>query len=104
MWLPTHCILSCEGIMNKHDSRHPLVQYFIIFIIITALFAIGCGGGGGGGNLSSSTQQTISDVLSSLSKAAVSGDNSTALSYFTQPAREILQIPLSNKDDMLILG
>jgi hypothetical protein len=76
----------------------------LIFTLLAGVLFCNCGGGGGGGSPSSSTQKTPSDVLSSFSKAAQTGDNTAALSDFTQSARNALQAPLSNKQNLSALG
>jgi hypothetical protein len=89
--------------MNKHHSRHPLVPNHIIFIIITALLAIGCGGGGGGGGGSTSTA-TPEDTIKIVSSAAVKGDNTTVLSYFFQGAETKYPILFSDNESLIALG
>jgi hypothetical protein len=83
-----------------------LVRHILHRSVLVAFCSllVACGGGGGGGSPTGSIQQTPSDVLSSFSKAAVAGDNTAALTYFTQSARDVLQIPLSDRQNLSALG
>ena len=90
--------------MNR-QKIHIRFHNTLILILFAGVPICSCGGGGGGGgHPTSSTQQTPSDVLSSFSKAAVAGDNTAALSNFTQSSRDALQAPLSNKQNLSALG
>jgi hypothetical protein len=86
--------------MNRQKIQ--ICLHSTLLLLAVVLFC-NCGGGGGG-NPSNSAQQMPSDVLSSFSKAAQTGDNTAALLNFTQSARDVLQIPLSNKQNLSALG